>query len=171
MRNLKENSFSRAGIFIIGASLVLLSLPLANCKSKTSTTGPDTPITPPTYVYRDEVQVTYQRDPAKITYPGASDYAFESYELYDPQAMDNVLAGESIDAQVWRIGYFQMERIGENLFRGKMKKVFVNSSPDPRHIIVVSDNRIEGLAKSGITIEGAYDILISDYFHFRMAKN
>jgi hypothetical protein len=157
--------------------LVLISaLMFPTCKSPVGLDEPEL------IQYRARVEVRYDRNPVKITFPEGHDKATAiQYWIYDPNARQNKLENEYVEGWYRRRGGANMEKIAENRFVGYMEKVFVQTkSHSVKHRIYVRDaklydgfsgNEVSTYTAEGITIEGAYDLeIIGCELHFRMSK-
>ena len=68
----------------------------------------------------------------------------------------------------YRVGYFNLQKVAENIYSGQLKDVPLNST-GLTHRIRVYDTKVLGSSGTkGIIIEGAYDIAISDEIYFRI---
>ena len=134
--------------------------------------SPSSPEDSEPLVYRVGVPVTYQRDPAEVNNPEAPDIVTAYYRLWDPEAQRNYLPGdpyhETPTEYYYRVGYFNLQKVAENIYSSPLKDVPLNSA-GLKHSIKVYDTWVLGSSGTkGITIEGAYDIVVSDEIYFRI---
>ena len=130
-------------------------------------------------IYWAKIEVVYDRDPAKITFPQAPDmFTYVCYELFDPDRKFKSQFDREIIGY-YRVGSFKMEKLAENKFRGYLEQVFAQKEDwHGKHRIYISDAKLyDGMSDAstytpyGITIEKSYDLHILSYqLHFKISK-
>jgi hypothetical protein len=134
--------------------------------------SPSSPEDSEPLVYRVGVPVTYQRDPAEVNNPDAPDIITAYYRLWDPEAQRNYLPGdpyhETPTEYYYRVGYFNLQKVAENIYSSQLKDVPLNSTGLKPRLKVYDTQVLGSSGTKGVTIEGAYDIVISDEIYFRI---
>jgi len=162
-------------VFLISLLALFVISCFESCKSPVAPDEPEEPIR-----YRSKVKVTYIRNPAKIIFPQGNDWSTAiKYEIYDPNAEENVIQDIEYTDGPYRYGIVRMEKLAENKFVGYIEKVFIQTrSRFTKHKAYIRDYKLfdevsdnSTYTAEGVTVEGAYDLSISGrMLYFRMSE-